>query len=50
MKFKEHLNYYPIFKFIFDEKKQKGMFILTGSHQLNLHQAISQSLADEQGF
>ncbi|MGZ3633137.1 MAG: ATP-binding protein [Parachlamydiaceae bacterium] len=28
-----------------DEKKQKGMFILTGSHQLELHQAISQSLA-----
>lgn len=30
---------------IVDEKKQiKGMFILTGSHQLELHQAISQSL------
>lgn len=30
---------------IVDETKQKGMFILTGSHQLELHQAISQSLA-----
>lgn len=30
---------------IVDEKKIKGMFILTGSHQLELHQAITQSLA-----
>jgi predicted AAA+ superfamily ATPase len=30
---------------IVDEKEQKGMFILTGSHQMELHQAISQSLA-----
>lgn len=30
---------------IVDEKKEKGQFILTGSHQLSLHQAISQSLA-----
>lgn len=30
---------------IVDEKKEKGQFILTGSHQLELHQAISQSLA-----
>lgn len=30
---------------IVDESKLKGMFILTGSHQLELHQAISQSLA-----
>ncbi len=30
---------------IVDEKDQKGMFILTGSHQLELHHAISQSLA-----
>jgi len=30
---------------IADEKKQKGMFILTGSHQVSLHEAISQSLA-----
>ncbi|MDF1653966.1 MAG: ATP-binding protein [Coxiellaceae bacterium] len=30
---------------IVDEKKSKGMFILTGSHQLALHQSISQSLA-----
>lgn len=28
-----------------DESPQKGMFILTGSHQLELHQAITQSLA-----
>lgn len=30
---------------IVDERQQKGMFILTGSHQLELHEAISQSLA-----
>ncbi len=30
---------------IVDSTDQKGMFILTGSHQLELHQAISQSLA-----
>lgn len=30
---------------IVDESDQKGLFILTGSHQLELHQAISQSLA-----
>ncbi|MFI5334818.1 MAG: ATP-binding protein [Chlamydiales bacterium] len=30
---------------IVDEKQKKGMFILTGSHQMELHQAISQSLA-----
>lgn len=30
---------------IVDESEQKGLFILTGSHQLELHQAISQSLA-----
>ena len=28
-----------------DSKNTKGMFVLTGSHQLELHQAISQSLA-----
>jgi predicted AAA+ superfamily ATPase len=28
-----------------DEKDEKGMFILTGSHQLDLNQAITQSLA-----
>lgn len=28
-----------------DHKKQKGLFILTGSHQLELHAAITQSLA-----
>lgn len=30
---------------IVDERQQKGLFILTGSHQLELHQAITQSLA-----
>lgn len=30
---------------IVDEKDQKGMFILTGSHQARLHSAVSQSLA-----
>jgi hypothetical protein len=30
---------------IVDEKKQKGMFVLTGSHQLEFQEAISQSLA-----
>ena len=30
---------------IVDEKEQKGIFILTGSHQIELHQAITQSLA-----
>jgi predicted AAA+ superfamily ATPase len=30
---------------IVDESNQKGMFILTGSHQAELHSAISQSLA-----
>lgn len=30
---------------IVDEKDIKGMFILTGSYQLELHQAVSQSLA-----
>ncbi len=30
---------------IVDEKKENGLFILTGSHQFSLHQAITQSLA-----
>ncbi|GAB5411328.1 MAG: ATP-binding protein [Chlamydiales bacterium] len=30
---------------IVDEREEKGLFILTGSHQLEVHQAISQSLA-----
>lgn len=30
---------------IVDEKERAGLYILTGSHQLELHQAISQSLA-----
>ena len=30
---------------IVDSRDDKGLFILTGSHQLELHQAISQSLA-----
>ena len=28
-----------------DEKKEKGLFLLTGSHQLSLSEAVSQSLA-----
>jgi uncharacterized protein len=34
---------------IVDKSNQKGLFILIGSHQLELHQAISQSLADKNG-
>ena len=30
---------------IVDERKMKGMFILTGSHQLDLQNAVNQSLA-----
>lgn len=30
---------------IVDERQKKGMFILTGSHQLDLNQAVTQSLA-----
>ncbi len=30
---------------IIDEKQKNGMYILTGSHQISLHQEISQSLA-----
>lgn len=30
---------------IIDETQEKGIFILTGSHQMELHQAITQSLA-----
>lgn len=35
---------------IVDEKKVHGQFILTGSHQLQLHEAISQSLAGRIGL
>lgn len=35
---------------IVDEKKQNGQFIITGSHQLELHEAISQSLAGRIGL
>lgn len=35
---------------IVDEKKIPGMFIITGSHQLELHEAISQSLAGRIGL
>lgn len=35
---------------IVDQTNIKGMFILTGSHQLVLHQAISQSLAGRVGL
>lgn len=33
-----------------DEKKQNGLFILTGSHQLKLQEEISQSLAGRTGI
>ena len=33
-----------------DEKRQNGLFLLTGSHQLRLHEAISQSLAGRTGI
>lgn len=35
---------------IVDEKRQCGMFILTGSHQFHLHQAVTQSLAGRTGI
>jgi predicted AAA+ superfamily ATPase len=35
---------------IVDENKIPGLFILTGSHQLELHQAVSQSLAGRVGL
>ena len=35
---------------IVDESKNKGMYILTGSHQHELHQSISQSLAGRTGI
>lgn len=35
---------------IVDEKKQERMYLLTGSHQLGLHEAISQSLASRTGL
>lgn len=35
---------------IVDENKIPGLFILTGSHQLELHEAISQSLAGRVGL
>ncbi|MDN3505693.1 MAG: ATP-binding protein [Simkaniaceae bacterium] len=38
----ELLSYIQI---IVDEKQQNGMFVLTGSHQMELRQAIAQSLA-----
>lgn len=38
----ELLSYIQVFV---DEKKENGQFVLTGSHQLEMHQAISQSLA-----
>ena len=41
-KLPELLSYIQVY---IDEKAKNGQFILTGSHQLELHQAISQSLA-----
>jgi len=35
---------------IVDEKQHAGMFVITGSHQLELHQAVSQSLAGRVGL
>lgn len=35
---------------IVDEAKTKGLFIITGSHQIELHQAVSQSLAGRVGL
>lgn len=35
---------------IVDEKKQNGLFILTGSHQLELQESITQSLAGRTGI
>ena len=34
---------------IVDQKKQNGQFVLTGSHQLNLTEAMTQSLAGRVG-
>ena len=45
MKFKELLSYFLTFKYSWMKKRIPGSFILTGSHQLQLSQAISQSLA-----
>ena len=33
-----------------DEEKSNGRFVLTGSHQLELRQAVSQSLAGRTGI
>ncbi len=35
---------------IVDEQKKNGQFVLTGSHQLKLHEAITQSLAGRTGL
>lgn len=40
--FPELLSYIQV---LVDEKQQMGSYILTGSHQISLHEAISQSLA-----
>lgn len=41
-RFPELLSYLQVFV---DQRQQNGLIILTGSHQLELHEAISQSLA-----
>lgn len=33
-----------------DERKKKGLYVITGSHQFELHEAISQSLAGRVGL
>ena len=44
MKYKTIQNYFHIYGIV-DENNTYGQFILTGSHQLDLHEAIAQSLA-----
>lgn len=46
-RFPELISYIQVFV---DEHKQNGQIILTGSHQLELHEAISQSLAGRIGI
>ena len=46
-RFPELLSYLQV---ICDERRENGQYILTGSHQPQLHQAISQSLAGRTGL
>ncbi len=45
MRSKEFPNFFLYIQVRVDRSSQKGEFILTGSHQMELHQAIAQSLA-----